>query len=234
MLARTWNLFHGNALPPERRGFLREMVELITSDAPDVVCLQEVPVWALRRLEAWSGMTAVGAIAARPRLGSAELGRWITELHHGLFRSALTGQANAILVARAHTVGEPRVEVISGPGEGERRICHAVPVEGLGVVANFHATGGAVADEQFLRAADFVRAFEGPVALCGDANIKPGDRGRTYERLREWGFSAPARGIDQILVRGLPVSAVSVWPKERRLRGGRLLSDHAPVELVVG
>src|SRR5882724_9211424 len=97
VLVRTWNLFHGNAVPPERRAFLRQMVELVSADRPDVVCLQEVPVWALKQLGGWSGMTAVGAVAARPRLGSAELGRWITELHHGLFRSAFTGQANAIL-----------------------------------------------------------------------------------------------------------------------------------------
>ena len=34
-------------LPPERRAFLREMIELVTRDAPDVVCLQELPVWSL-------------------------------------------------------------------------------------------------------------------------------------------------------------------------------------------
>src|SRR3954451_19261578 len=96
LVVRTWNLFHGNAVPPERRGFLDEMVRLVTADGPDVVSLQEVPVWALRHLEERSGMTAVGAVAAQPRLRSAELGRLVTELHHGILRSALTGQANAI------------------------------------------------------------------------------------------------------------------------------------------
>lgn len=234
MLVRTWNLFHGNAVPPERRAFLREMVELVSADRPDVVCLQEVPVWALKKLGRWSGMTAVGAVAARPRPGSAELGRWITELHHGLLRSAFTGQANAILIAPGPAITEQQVQVISRRGEGERRVCQAVRGAELGVVGNFHATGGPYADEQFGRAAEFVRGLEERVILCGDANIAPQDRGRTYGLLREWGFSVPVAGIDQILVRGLPVSAATVWPEERRRLGHRLLSDHAPVELRIG
>jgi hypothetical protein len=67
LLIRTWNLFHGNAVPPERHAFLEEMVRLATADDPGVVCLQEVPIWALLYLEVWSGMTTVGAVAARPR-----------------------------------------------------------------------------------------------------------------------------------------------------------------------
>jgi endonuclease/exonuclease/phosphatase family metal-dependent hydrolase len=234
VLVRTWNLFHGNALPPERRAFLREMVELVSADGPDVVCLQEVPVWALKKLGRWSGMRPVSAVAARPLLLSAELGRWITELHHGLFRSAFTGQANAILVAPGLEVTEQRTQVISRRGEGERRVCLAVRVSDVGVVGNFHATGGPHADEQFLRAAEFVRELDERVILCGDANITPQDRGRTYGLLRDWGFSVPVAGIDQILVRGLPVSAATVWPEERRRLGNRLLSDHAPVELRIG
>lgn len=232
MLVRTWNVFHGNAHPPERRAFLREMVELVTGDGPDVVCLQEVPIWALRRLGDWSGMHAVGAVAARARLRSTELGRWLTEAHHGLLRSAVTGQANTIL-ARAPVL-EARAVEISRPGEGERRVCQLVRLEGGVVVANFHATGGPPADDQFLRAAEVARQVEEPVILCGDANIRPADRGRTYGLLRAWGFSAPVAGIDQILVRGLPVEVAALWPEERRKVGGRVLSDHAPVEVRAG
>ena len=47
LLVRTWNLFHGNASPPERHGFLEQMIRLATEDGPDVLCLQELPVWAL-------------------------------------------------------------------------------------------------------------------------------------------------------------------------------------------
>jgi endonuclease/exonuclease/phosphatase family metal-dependent hydrolase len=235
LLVRTWNLFHGNADPPERRDFLQQMVRLATEDGPDVVCLQELPVWALERLDGWSGMTTVGAVAARPRLGSARLGGAITALNHGLLRSALTGQANAILVAQRLAVSEQRSFVISRRGEGERRVCQAVRLAGVGLVANFHATSRHAA-EQVVRAASFADGLalpDEPVILCGDTNVRP-DAGDTYDELESWGFSAPAAGIDQILVRGVAATAPSVWPQERRRVEGRVLSDHAPVEVQVG
>src|SRR2546423_14734515 len=83
LLVRTWNVFHGNAVPPERRDFLEEMVRLASGDSPAALCLQELPVWSLSKLEEWSGMRAFGAVAARPLLGSARLGGAITERHHG-------------------------------------------------------------------------------------------------------------------------------------------------------
>ena len=62
LLVRTWNLFHGRTLPESGRTELEGMVRLVTADAPDVVCLQEVPVWALRQLPGWSAMSAFGAV----------------------------------------------------------------------------------------------------------------------------------------------------------------------------
>jgi endonuclease/exonuclease/phosphatase family metal-dependent hydrolase len=209
------------------------MVQLVTGDRPDVVCLQEVPVWALKHLERWSAMQAVGAVAARPRLGSAELGRWITELHHGYFRSAFTGQANAILVAPRFAIGHERTHVVSSLGE--RRVVQVLRLDGATFVANLHVTGGASADEQFRVAADFVEdQADERVVLAGDVNLRPGE-GRTYDLLRKRGFSEPLPGsIDQILVRGLPATPPVAWPEERRRVDGVLLSDHAPVELTVG
>jgi Endonuclease/Exonuclease/phosphatase family len=230
-LLRTWNLFHGNTAPPARRGHLRAMVELVSADEPGIVCLQEVPVWALRQLEAWSGMQAFGAIAARPRAG-AELGRRLTELHHGLLRSAVTGQANAILVARRLDAREEGTLVISV--SGERRVCQAVRVGGVGVVGNFHATGGRPAEEQCKRAVDFVAGADEHALVACDANLRPGE-GRIYDHLQSLGFSAPLPGsIDQIVVRGIAATPPTAWPEERRRVEERLLSDHAPVELTVG
>jgi endonuclease/exonuclease/phosphatase family metal-dependent hydrolase len=230
LVVRTWNVFHGNTVPPGRRAYLERMVRLVTADRPAAVCLQEVPVFALERLESWSGMTTRGVVAARPRLGSAELGRWLTELHHGVLRSAFTGQANAILVDPGLHLGDERTLMVSQAGE--RRVCQSVRVDDRFVLCNFHVTGGAQADEQLLRVVEFAAGQDERVVLAGDANLVPPD-GQAYELLRALGFSEPLPGIDQILVRGLASTPPVVWPEERRHVDGRLLSDHAPVELTV-
>jgi endonuclease/exonuclease/phosphatase family metal-dependent hydrolase len=213
MLVRTWNLFHGNASPPGRRAFLRQMIELVTSDRPDVVCLQELPVWALRKLEEWSGMHATTAVARRPLLPFGA--RAVTALNHGLLRSAVTGEADAIL-----TAGPARDLGATVVGRAKlRRIAHAAELNGMQIV-NFHIDG----DRAQL---DRVLALAGErVVVAGDANlVSPAVDG----------FSAPLAGsIDQIFVRGLTtVEGPSAWPAQRRTLHGRVLSDHAPVEAVV-
>jgi endonuclease/exonuclease/phosphatase family metal-dependent hydrolase len=229
MVVRTWNLFHGNTVPPGRRAFLREMVELISSDRPGVVCLQEIPLWALRHLESWSGMRSISAVARESRIGSARLGGLLTELHHGVLRSALTGEADAILVAPHFEVSHQRALVVNA--FGMRRLMHGLRLDGGLFVANFHTTG----DDQFRMVADIVQSQADEEAIiAGDANLRPGE-GRTYGLLRRRGFSEPlADSIDQILVRGLSSTPPVAWPEERRRVEGRLLSDHAPVELSVG
>jgi endonuclease/exonuclease/phosphatase family metal-dependent hydrolase len=264
LLVRTWNVFHGNAVPPERAAFLAETVRLAVSGDPDVVCLQELPAWALAQLETWSGMAAVGAVAAAPRFGPvpwpAELGRLVTELNHGLLRSAFTGQANAVLVARRHRVLEAETLVLNPPRfrrrqarwlgldlvarlawAKERRVCQAVRLatgEGTVLVGNLHATSYAaderLADAELRRAVAFLEALARPgepLVLAGDLNILP-ERSRTLRELD--GFSERAPRIDQVLVRGLPAGPPVVWPEGRRRLGGRLLSDHPPVEAVLG
>jgi len=220
MVVRTWNLFHGNASPPERRAFLREMVELITADEPDVVCLQEVPVWALARLGRWSGMTVTSALARRPRIWSAELGRLVTELDHGRLRSAFTGEADAMLISPALRFGDERSVVMSE--RPLRRIAHSVRLDDDVLLANFHIGGDPA---QLEAVGEFVR-FAERVVVAGDANI----RGAWLH-----GFSLPlADSIDQILVRGIASTLPVRWPDDRRRVDGRLLSDHAPIELTVG
>ena len=220
MVVRSWNVFHGNTHPPQRRAFLREMVELVTRDDPDVVCLQELPVWAISEIEAWSGMEGVAAVARSPLAVSARLGRWLTELNSGMLRSALTGEADAILVRRDHAIAGARSHVVSRGGL--RRIVHGVRVDDV-FVANFHTS--AVPDE--LQAVAGFAAGEERVVLAGDVNLRP-----PYSLE---GFSEPLAGsIDQILVRGLPSTPPVAWPERRRRTAAGLLSDHAPVELTVG
>jgi endonuclease/exonuclease/phosphatase family metal-dependent hydrolase len=213
MLVRTWNLFHGNASPPERRAFLRGMIELVTQDRPDVVCLQELPVWALRHLERWSGMHASGAVARRPLLPFGA--RALTGLHHGLLRSAVTGEAGAILTReQARGLG---VQVVGS--SKLRRIAHAVDLDGVTVV-NFHIDGDRA-------------QLDRVIALARERSIVAGDANLVSAGADS--FSPPLAGsIDQILVRGLELrDGPSAWPLERRVVGGRVLSDHAPVEAVV-
>ncbi len=203
------------------------MVRFATADNPDVVCLQEVPVSALRRLEGWSGgMQVFGARAVRPRLGSPSVGMFITRLDPSFFRSAFTGQANAILVARGHDASTPAVTEVSRRGEGERRVVQTVEVDGLGLVANFHVTSK-FADTQFRRVITAV-ADASPAVLCGDANLRPLP-GNAYDELARLGYSEPLDGIDQILVRGIEIAE---GPRQgEHVLDGIVLSDHAPLEL---
>jgi endonuclease/exonuclease/phosphatase family metal-dependent hydrolase len=270
LLVRTWNVFHGNAVPPERKAFLEETIRLAVADDADVVLLQEVPPWALGRLDEWSGMAAAGEVAQGPSLGplpsTAEIGRVVTSLNQGLLRSAFAGQANAVLVRPPLRVVDRDAIVLNDRRfrraqarwlglrlaarlgwANERRVCQALrlrrPEGGTLLVANLHATSyrpdERLADAELLRAAQFVdglAAPDEPIVLGGDFNVTAA-RSRTQADLAgpEWGFSpAAAPGIDQILVRGLPVSAPERWPLERRRVDGRLLSDHVPVDVRVG
>jgi endonuclease/exonuclease/phosphatase family metal-dependent hydrolase len=269
MLVRSWNLFHGNTLPVQRRDELERMVRLASADDPDVVCLQEVPVWALERLGAWSGMQVVGEVGARPSLGpvpsTAAIGQAITDLHHGLLRSAFTGQANAILVAPSLQASEPRAVVLNArrfrlaqarwlelpllarlAWAKERRVAHAVRVRledgRTALVTNLHATAypldGRLAEAEILRAGVFADALARPgeiAVLAGDFNVRAGSRALATLTSAEWGFAGPGLGprIDHVLVRGAGAGPVVVWGDDRRRVGDRLLSDHAPVEVVL-
>jgi endonuclease/exonuclease/phosphatase family metal-dependent hydrolase len=176
------------------------MVRLVCEDGPAVVVLQELPAATLSRLEAWSGYAAFGAVASRPRL-PAELGLRVTDVEPNLIRSAVEGQANAILVRRSLRVLAHRKLVLNprrfrkriaeelGLGlrarlswARERRVCHAVrtalPDGRTAIVANLHATSyredKRLADAELLRAATFADALAEPgepVVLAGDFNV---------------------------------------------------------------
>ena len=93
-----------------------------------------------------------------------------------------------------------------------------------------------MADAELLRAATFAEAFAEPsdvLVLAGDFNVIR-ERSSTYGKLVEWGFTRPISWIDQVLVRGAPSTPAHRWPDERRVLNGKLLSDHAPVEVTIG
>jgi endonuclease/exonuclease/phosphatase family metal-dependent hydrolase len=260
VLVRSWNLFHGNTMPPQRRAFLDEMLRLSTADDPDVLCVQEVPAWALGRF-------TVGNVAARPALGpipiTAGIGRALTEPNHGLLRSAFAGQGNAILLSprlqlldRDVLALNPRrfrAQVAAELGLGlvdrlawakERRIAQTarlrIPDGRTMLVANVHCTGydadRRVTERELLRAAWFATSTARPedvVVLAGDFNLRPSSEALSDLTSEDWGFSPPGPGIDHILVRGAAASPIRVWANEERAHGMALLSDHAPVELDV-
>ena len=241
MLVRSWNVFHGRTYPSGRRAYLEQAITLATRDDPDVLCLQELPLWSLGRLEAWSGM-AVFSARTRHRLG--QLGRRPTDVHHGVLRSALTGQANAILVAKRLAVLEHRRRVLSGrlvEWPQERRVSHGVRVRAVGeevVIVNLHLshTGQGRPAEAELRttiafAEELAQSGE-PIVLAGDFNLTSASEG--LQELLAAGYSPSGPGIDHVLVRGMPSTPLFVWPVDRRTVDGRILSDHAPVELSVG
>jgi endonuclease/exonuclease/phosphatase family metal-dependent hydrolase len=267
VLIRTWNLFHGNAVPPEAASYLEEAVRLASSDEPDILCLQEVPAWGLKRLGEWSGMVAFGEVAAPPRLGpfpsTAKLGHRLTRFDYGFLRSAFSGQANAILLGPSLTGLETHALHLNSrrfrkaqevtleldtvtrlAWAKERRVCQVVRARTADgrrfVIANLHATGlpdDRLADAEALRAASLADGLARPDEICvlaGDFNVRP-ERSRTLADLQgpDWGFSEPSPKLDQILVRGAQVGQPEVWPAERRRVDGRLLSDHAPVEVEI-
>jgi endonuclease/exonuclease/phosphatase family metal-dependent hydrolase len=260
LLVRTWNIFHGNTKPPGRKSYTEELVRLAASDGPDMVCLQELSVWALVHLTDWTGMTAVTDVARRPLPLLGGLERKLSEFDARRFRSAVTGQAVALLLRPELTVLEHRRFVLNPfrfrraqarklglrfrervKWASERRVGQALRVrrgDTTIVVANLHVTGNVdkrIPDAELLRAAAFVDGFalpEEPILLCGDFNLSLRNS-RTLPDLMtaEWGFSgATPTGIDHILARGLAAGPPQVWPVERRTRGGRVLSDHAPVD----
>jgi endonuclease/exonuclease/phosphatase family metal-dependent hydrolase len=258
VLVRSWNLFHGNTVPARRHAYLDEMVDLATADDPDVLCLQEVPAWAVGRFTA-------GDVAAPPSLGPlpipADVGRTLTEPHNGLLRSLFAGQGNAIQVGPRLRVLHHDVETLNDrafrTAEGkalgldlvmrlawakERRVVQALRLvhdDGRTfLVTNAHCTSSRdsrIPAVELQRVAKFALGLAQAgdvVVLAGDFNVRGSDP--VYELLAElWGFSRPGPDIDQVLVRGAEVSELRVWESERRERGDVLLSDHAPVELEI-
>lgn len=209
------------------------MVRLICEDGPAIVVLQELAAGTLPRLEAWSGYSAYGDVAAPARLPH-RVATFLTDVDPNRLRSAVEGQANAILVAPGLDVIDHRSIVLNPRGfrkrvaeelelgvvprlmwARERRICQALRIRlddgRTAVVGNLHATSSRedkrVADAELLRAAAFVDGLADPgepVVLAGDFNVTV-VTSPTLLALgtSEWGFSQAGPGLDHVLVRGL-------------------------------
>jgi endonuclease/exonuclease/phosphatase family metal-dependent hydrolase len=235
LLVRTWNLYHGRTYPKSGRTYLERMVRLASLDAPDVVALQEVPLWALGRLERWSGMQTLWAVTVPNLLGP--LARFLTDLDPVRVGFSIEGQANALLLNPRFEVVGHKVLVLNPDvptwdwlrGGRQRRVCQSVEVEAHGrplLVGNLHATNDPDKARLEVAVAAELLAGEPSCVLCGDFNV-------VEHAVPEFSPPLPG-GIDQILVRGTEIEqGPDRWPKERRRMDGRLLSDHAPVEAVL-
>ena len=210
-------------------------MRLVTGDAPDIMALQEVPLWAVRRLDDWSGMQASWAMTMPALLGP--LARHVTNADPVRFRSSVTGQANVLLVNPHFETGRhrrivlnpelPRRERVLG---AHTRVCHSLELDtrrGHVLAANLHASNDPdplLVGAEIERAVSFL-AGDDPCVLCGDFNVR---------RHVVPGFSGPIDGVDQVLVRGFELErGPQKWPEERRRANGLVLSDHAPVEAVI-
>ena len=190
------------------------------------------------------------------------LGAWLTRLDPARLRSLCSGQANAVLVRRdiavldcatlalnppqfvrttAALLGLDRIAALAWAKEP--RVAQALHLrlpDGRALrLVHTHATSfpsdPAVPDAEVARAAGWLRALAAPgeiAILAGDLNVPPA-ASPALQALAAAGFSAPADWIDQVLVRGATTAAPLAWQPDRRARAGRLLSDHAPVEVTI-
>ena len=186
MLVRSWNLFHGNTVPPQRQAFLDEMIAARDGRRSR----RSLPAGGARLGS--RGFT-VGDVAARPVLGPlpipTRLGRALTDIHHGLLRSAFAGQGNAMQLSPRLRVLEHRVLTLNPrrfrkaqasaldlgavarlAWAKERRIVQGVrladPDGRTFLVANMHCTSyppdERLADAELLRAAWFASSLAEP------------------------------------------------------------------------
>ncbi len=186
MLVRSWNLSHGYSSPPGRRAQLRAMIELVTADKPGIVCLQEVPAWALGSIGGWTGMKSIPARSRGSRVGfvpvPAGIGRRLPALSRS-GRANRDGSGNVIVVpADAKLRQTKQITLNTNPfceeqatklglspklarrWERERQVCHLAKIELANrrrlLIANLHTTSYPsdlrLPDAELRRAASFV------------------------------------------------------------------------------
>ncbi len=256
LLVRTWNIAHGRDVPPTRdygharRKMLDQMAGMISADDPDLVLLQEVPVWAgaLLREHTGMGITLAHTYGAHVPFVHLPLplaaGAWLGNALPDVARSQFEGQAQALLYgADLMLVSARRVQINARQLlRGEPRIAHLVRLRhrrtGVEfVVGNVHADAhdpdpqieaASWALEQFARGA--------PTLLGGDMNVRQGALALRRLVARGWQDGSVPVGVDHLFVRGLEFASEPVrWAPTRRdvaVPGGRplRLSDHSPVE----
>ncbi|MGI9098153.1 MAG: endonuclease/exonuclease/phosphatase family protein [Solirubrobacteraceae bacterium] len=215
----TWNLFHGRAVPPAGRDLQAEFAAALAGWEWDVALLQEVPPWWAQALARACDADVRTALTSRNELLAVR--RALAIRHPDLVKSA-GGGANVILVrtGSARITDHRSVRLRRWP---ERRVCHAVALEGGPWCANLHAQAhsAALAGADIARAAAATLAWAGggPALLGGDFNVRQ-PAAPEFEHLG-------GDGVDHVLGH-LVVAACPAQVLDR----GRL-SDHAPLAVRV-
>jgi endonuclease/exonuclease/phosphatase family metal-dependent hydrolase len=215
MRVLTWNLYHGRGKRPARPPLLGDFARALAGWEWDVALLQEVPPWWAPALARACDADARTALTSRNELPA--LRRAVAIRRPDLVKSG-GGGANVILVRHAavRIAIHRRLRLRRWP---ERRVCHAVALDGGPWCANLHAQvhseARARADIARAAAATLAWARGGPALLGGDFNVRePAAPGFAH---------VGGHGVDHILGH----LVVATGPAEL-LEHGRL-SDHAPV-----
>ena len=258
LLIRSWNIAHGRDVRPGAgyghayRKLLAEMADLMIEDGPDIVMLQEVPVWAGPALREHTGMglTLAHTYGAHVPFMHIPLplaaGEWLGRAMPHVVRSQFEGQAQAVLYGddlvlvsarrvplnrRTPLRGEPRVAQLV-------RLRHRVSGREL-AVANVHTDHAGVSEQLEIAGWALEQFAKGaPMVLGGDLNAPLGSPAVRRLQARGWIEESGEVIVDHLLVRGLTLEwGATRWLPERRdmhLGGTMLrLSDHDPVDAVV-
>ena len=222
LLVRSWNVFHGNAARPAGAADLRRWC----GSRPPTPG-RRVPAGgaglgaaAARRLE--RDDRALGRRAPRRSLPAHASRRAITRLHHGLFRSVFTGQANAILSRPA--LDAARAPWACGSTRAVASGASATPSGSSGSSSrNLHATNDFARPEVAARRAPPRRGVRRRVSRRGCRAVLAGDFNVRAEHLHELErlVGARARRSTTCSSAGSTPSPLRVWPRERRRRDGR-------------
>ena len=178
------------------------MVRLATADRPDVLCLQEVPLWALRRLARWSGMTVRYVVTRRSLLPARPRRRDHAAPQRPLPLGARRPGERDPARARARGARAPE-RCASTSGRREPRLCHAVRLAGprrREPARDERLRRPEVPAAEIVRAEAFVterRRTGLPCVLAGDFNVRA-------EHLRELRRLVGARPRDRPRARPRP------------------------------
>ena len=236
LLVRTWNLFHGNAVPPRAACLPRgDGRACDRRRARTCSACRRSRLWALRS----SAPGAACSRSAQSRAAAARERRARKADHRSAPRPAAVGASPARRTRsssrRSCASRDSDVDRESSAARASAASCQRLRLDGGVFVANLHVRRAA--DEQFLRVAR--RSSKSSQSRTRAILVRRHERAPGRGRPTASCASGASRSRAPAASTRSSSAACrrrrrSSWPEERRRSDGRLLSDHAPVELTVG